>query len=82
LDEIADRIAQDRPMAAQRVVERIHESISHLEDHPLIGRQGRVPGTRELVVPRTSVIVPYRLQGETIELLHVFHTARRWPSRF
>ena len=82
LDEIADHIAQDRPMAARRVVERIHESISHLADHPLIGRQGRVPGTRELVVPRTSVILPYRLKGDTLEILHVFHTARRWPKRF
>ncbi len=69
-------------MAAQRVVERIQEAVSHLTSHPLIGRQGRVPGTRELVVLRASVIVPYRLKGETIEILHVFHTARRWPTAF
>jgi toxin ParE1/3/4 len=47
-----------------------------------MGRPGRVPGTRELVIPGTRFIVPYRLQGNTIQVLRVFHGARRWPERF
>jgi toxin ParE1/3/4 len=82
LDEIADTIAQDRPMAARRVVERVQQSVDHLTRHPLIGRKGRVPGTRELVVPGTPFILPYRVREEIIEILHVFHAARRWPSSF
>jgi hypothetical protein len=31
-----------------------------------MGRPGRVSGTRELVIPKTSFIVPYRLQRNVI----------------
>jgi len=39
-----------------------------------LGRPGRVLGTRELVVPDTSYIIPYRVRGNTLEVLRVFHT--------
>jgi plasmid stabilization system protein ParE len=51
-----------------------------LPDNPRMGRPGRVSGTRELVIPKTSFIVPYRLQRNVIQLLHVCHEARRWPE--
>jgi len=41
-----------------------------------------VPGTRELVVLCTRYIVPYRVRGETIEVLRVFRTSRRPPERW
>ena len=41
------------------------------EDDPGAARAGRVPGTRELVIPRTPYIVPYRLQNQTIQILRV-----------
>jgi toxin ParE1/3/4 len=68
-------IEQDDPSAAQRV-----ETL--LPANPEMGRPGRVPGTRELVIPRTPFIVPYRLRGRTIQVLRVFHGARRWPEQF
>lgn len=75
-------IAKDDPAAAQRVVQRIlHDVERLLPKSPHIGRPGRVPGTRELVVPRTPYIVPYRLRGGTIQILRVYHGARRWPDR-
>jgi toxin ParE1/3/4 len=76
-------IAEDSSAAAQRVVLRILNNIETLlPDNPRIGRPGRVPGTRELVVPRTPFIVPYRIQGRTIHILRIYHGARRWPDRF
>jgi toxin ParE1/3/4 len=76
-------IAEEDPAAAQRVAVRIVESVEMLlSANPAIGRPGRVPGTRELVVPRTPFIVPYRLQGNTLQILRIFHGARRWPERF
>jgi toxin ParE1/3/4 len=76
-------IEQDDPAAAQRVALHIVRSVETLlSQHPEMGRPGRVPGTRELVIPRTPFIVPYRLQGGTIQVLRVFHGARRWPERF
>jgi len=53
-----------------------------LPESPEMGRPGRVPGTRELVIPRTPCIVPYRLVGNTIQVLRIFHGARRWPETF
>ena len=43
-------IAQDSPLAAQAVAQRIDEAARGLLDHPQIGRPGHVEGTRERVV--------------------------------
>jgi toxin ParE1/3/4 len=76
-------IAEDSPTAARRIVLRILHDIEHLlPDNPHIGRAGRVPGTRELVIPRTPYILPYRMQGGSIQILRVYHGARRWPDSF
>ena len=82
LDEEATYIAQDDPKAAQQVVQRVLDSIAMLVEQPGIGRPGRVPGTRELVVLKTCYIAPYRVRGEIIEILCVSHTSRRLPSRW
>jgi toxin ParE1/3/4 len=82
LELALDSIGRDRPQAARIVGARIQEAVAKLGEYPLLGRQGRIPGTRELIVPRTPFIVPYRLQGETVEILSVFHAARLWPEQF
>ena len=74
-------IAEHDPAAAQRIVRRIVDSVETALPHsPEMGRPGRVPGTRELVITGTPFIVPYRLRGETIQVLRVYHGARRWPE--
>jgi toxin ParE1/3/4 len=76
LDAEAEYISQDSPAAAVRTVAAILDAIGSLKRFPPLGRPGRVSGTRELVVSGT----PYRVRGDTIELLLVFHASRRWPS--
>ncbi|MGH8222070.1 MAG: type II toxin-antitoxin system RelE/ParE family toxin [Woeseiaceae bacterium] len=80
LKEEADYIAQDDPQAAVRAVLRVEESVALLADHPELGRAGRVPRTRELVVPNTPYVIPYRVRSRRIDILRVFHARRRWPS--
>ena len=82
LDDEAEYIARDNPGAAARIVDRIATSVDRLATHPASGRPGRVPGTRELIVTGTPYIVPYRVRGDTVEILRVFHAARRWPKDF
>ncbi len=73
-------IAQDNPSAARRQVERVISAVTGLLRFPEIGRPGRRPGTRELVVNRTPYIVAYRLHGDVIEILRVLHGRQRWPD--
>jgi toxin ParE1/3/4 len=78
----AEYIAQDSPTAATQVVSAIVEATERLNRYPALGRPGRVSGTRELVVLGTPYIVPYRVRGGVVELLRVFHAARKWPAHF
>jgi toxin ParE1/3/4 len=79
LDAEAAYIAQDDPAAARLVVERVLNAVAMLAEQPNLGRPGRVPNTRELVVLKTRYIVPYRVRGGFVEVLRVFHTSRRPP---
>jgi len=81
LDEEATYIAADDPQAAQLMVERVLNAVEVLATQPALGRPGRVPGTRELVVTKTRYLVPYRVRGQVVEVLRVFHTSRRPPQR-
>jgi addiction module RelE/StbE family toxin len=82
VDNIYEFIAANSPHAARRIIDRIDGAIIRLTRHPPLGRPGRVPGTREFVIPDTRFIIAYRLSGQSVELLGVIHSARRWPSRF
>ena len=84
LDQEAEYIAKDDPQAAQLVVQRIHHTVCLLRDNPSLGYPGRLPGTRELVIPKTRYIVPYRvdLRLHRIEILRVFHASRKFPERW
>ena len=76
-------IAEESPAGARRIVLRIlHDVERLLPDNPHMGRPGRVPGTRELVIPQTPYIVPYRVRSQGIQILRVYHGARRWPDSF
>lgn len=58
------------------------EPLTNLSEHPEMGRKGRVRGTRELVVPGIPYIVAYRIHDSAIQILSVYHAARKWPDRF
>lgn len=82
LDSAYDYIATTNPTAARAVIARIGSALEALKAHPLIGRKGRVEGTRELVVPDTPFVVAYRMAKARVEILGVIHGARRWPESF
>ena len=76
-------IAEDNPAAAQEVALHILQNIEQLlPNNPQMGRPGRIPGTRELVIPKTPFVIPYRLQRNVIQILRVYHGARQWPESF
>lgn len=76
IQAIFDYIASDSPRAAERVVDRVLESILRLADWPYSVRMGEAEGTRELVVRRTPYIAIYEVTDEVL-ILRVMHGARR-----
>jgi toxin ParE1/3/4 len=77
--EQLDYIAQDNPTAAVRLDLEIERQTDLLVAHPLMGREGRVEGTRELVIGRTPFIAVYRVKSRRIEMLRILHGAQQWP---
>lgn len=82
LREIFLYIATDNPAAARLVLTRIKDRVKELQDNPHIGRPGRVPGTRELVISKTPYLAPYQVSGEVLQILRVYHGSRQWPESF
>ena len=77
LDEIAEYIALDNPLAASRYVEKVFDRIQMLAAHPNSGkRPAELPRTsyREVVV--TPCRIFYRVEKNTIYILHVMRSER------
>jgi toxin ParE1/3/4 len=75
-------ISLDDPAAGKRVALHILHCIEKLlPPNPQLGHPGRVPGTRELIIPKTPFVVPYRVSNTMLEILRVYHHARRWPKQ-
>lgn len=80
LVEIHDYIAQENPQAARRVILIVRKAAEALLQNPLVGKMGRVAGTRELTVGRFPFILAYRVETDEVQILSVIHTARMWPE--
>lgn len=79
LADAGNYVTQDHPAAAAKMGQRILEAVDYLEQHPALGRSGRLRHTRELVVSGTPFIVVYRVRLDVIQVLRVLHHARKWP---
>jgi toxin ParE1/3/4 len=73
-------IAKDNPAAAARTLRSIQQAVAQLAEFPNLGRNGRVEGTRELVISSTPYFVVYRVKGSTVQILRVLHSARKYPD--
>jgi toxin ParE1/3/4 len=77
---IYDYIETDNPLAAIDLDELIYEKSQMLIEHPKLGRVGRAPKTRELVVHANYILI-YKIAGYEIHVLRVMHAARQWPAK-
>ncbi|BDT66868.1 hypothetical protein os1_10330 [Comamonadaceae bacterium OS-1] len=75
---IREYIAADNPIAAIDLDTLFSQKAAYLIDHPGLGRPGRVPGTRELVVHRNYILI-YDVVDVQVRVLRVLHAARMWP---
>jgi len=78
LAQILDFIGEQNPAAADRMQALFSQAVKNLQDHPLIYREGRVPGTREIVVHPNHVLI-YRIGTDAVWIVNVLHSARQYP---
>ena len=80
---IVEWIKARNPQAAARVGRHILDAAEELIAHPHVGKPGRVPGTRELVVTRLPYGIIYAVESGTgersVSILRVLHGAMSWP---
>ncbi len=76
LQEIRSYVARDKPDAAARLATRIIALAEALKEHPFLGRAGREPTARELVVGGTPYLIFYRVRAKQITILTIWHGAQ------
>jgi toxin ParE1/3/4 len=75
LNSIFEYISADDPIAAHKVIRRIREVADLLGNAPHLGRAGQ-RGRRFLSVAGLPYVVIHRIQGESVQIVAIFHTAR------
>ncbi|HZB62868.1 MAG TPA: type II toxin-antitoxin system RelE/ParE family toxin [Microvirga sp.] len=78
IDAIFNHIHADNPAAAREIISELRSTIDLLRENPKLGRSGRWPRTRELVMP--PYVVAYREADAAITILAIYHSARMWPE--
>ena len=78
VDEMVLYIAQDNLSAAMELEVRIHQQVDSLADPNFPRRQGRQPGTLELVVHPHYVVV-LQQTDISVTVLALLHVARQYP---
>jgi toxin ParE1/3/4 len=55
---------------------KLYETIRSLRQSPYRGRPGSEEGTREVVFPPLPYVAVYRVKGQTLEVLRIYHGAQ------
>ena len=79
IDGIYSYIADRNPDAARRVIQRIRATAELLREFPLLGHEGIVPGTREMVVVSLPYMIVHRIDPKNediVDILGVYHAAQ------
>jgi toxin ParE1/3/4 len=78
-DDIWNYLAADNLVAATLMDELFSDAAARPGSYPMLGRVGKIPGTRELVSHENYLLV-YEVIQETVWILALVHTARQWPQ--
>ena len=80
MESLKQYIERENVRAAKQGADKVVEAVSLFRDTPRMGRDGRLAGTKELVVSGTSYIVMYKIQGNKVRIMRVLHHAMQWPD--
>lgn len=84
LSKEAEFIYQQNSKASIQFVKKIRKTVELLAENPALGHTGRIHGTREIIIPKTNYIIPYRVNKKLnrIEIIRIFHTSRKPPKEW
>lgn len=77
LEAIRSHIAEERPRSAEKVAQKIKQTVAMLEDHPQLGKPWLVDGFRELQVAGLPFVVPYKVVNGRVIIARVFHNKQK-----
>lgn len=80
LEQARNYVFQDNPTAAQELIIKIQNAANQLQNYPFMGKNGRVEGTKELIISNSPYILIYRIKEETVEVLRILHTSKFYPE--
>ena len=75
LEGIRNYVAQDRPMAADRLADKLFRAGNALDEKPDRGR--RISGNRRELTHIRPFLIRYRVKAGAVEILAVQHQARK-----
>ena len=79
-EAILQYIAQDNITAAIQLDQEFEAKAEIARQRPTPYKEGRVKGTRELVV-RPNYVMVYRVLPDAVEFLRVLHATQQWPAQ-
>jgi addiction module RelE/StbE family toxin len=79
LEQISNYLRQRHPHYRQPTIRKIYEAIRTLRELPHRGHPGREEGTRELTFPPMPYVAVYRVTGQSVEVLRIYHTSQDRP---
>jgi toxin ParE1/3/4 len=68
------------PQGARNASSRLLKARTLLESHPMVGKAGKFPGTRELFISKTPFKFVYRVRKDWVEVLRVWDTRADDPE--
>ncbi|MGB6157193.1 MAG: type II toxin-antitoxin system RelE/ParE family toxin [Acidobacteriaceae bacterium] len=79
LEQISDYLFVHTPLHATRLTQTIYHAPEILLRLPLIGRLGRMHGTRDLPMTPLPWVLVSVVGDDSIDVIRVLHGAQRWP---
>jgi toxin ParE1/3/4 len=75
-ERIIEYLRERSPVGARNVAASIRDAVAQLREHPLSGYRTGNSDVRVVFIVRYPYKIFYRVR-ETVEILHIRHTARR-----
>ncbi len=75
--EAADYLIEHSPPAARQFADVLEQSFQMLRDNPKMGKATGRQGTRVLILSTVPYKIFYKVEGDTIAIVSIFHSSRK-----